>query len=108
NHKIKTAGMVNFSDLVLEKVKALPNSDTSAWDWLRQAQNVSVGGGLLAANYKRNIVVKEMDTTGLNTVNSYVLTGCWIKKISNSDFDRTSSDNSIETITISVDTMEKL
>lgn len=108
NYKVKTAGMAVIGDMTWEKIKPLPGSDTVLWDWLSQAQSIAQGGGLLAADYKRVVVVKEMDATGQNTVNSYVMTGCWVKKISNSDFDRSSSDNSLETATLSVDTMEKL
>ena len=108
NYKVKTAGMVSISDMTFEKVKRLPGSDIDIWTWLTSAQSITAGGGLLSVGYKRVVVIKEMDPTGLNTVNSYVLGGCWVKKVANSDFDRTSSDNSIETVTLSVDTMEKL
>lgn len=108
NYKVKTAGMVVIGDMTFEKVKRLPASDTTLWDWMTQAQSIVAGGGLLALGYKRNVVIKEMDSTGLNTVNSYALGGVWVKKIANSDFDRASSDNSIETATLSVDTMVKL
>lgn len=108
NYKVKTPGMVTVGDMTFEKLKRLPGSDTDMWDWLNQAQNITTGGGLLGLDYKRNVVIKEMDSTGTNTVNSYVCTGCWVKKIANSDFDRQGSDNSIETVTLSVDTIEKV
>lgn len=108
NYSVKTAGRVKVGDLVLEKIKPIPGSDSWAWDWLRSAQSQLAGGGLLPLAYKRILTIKEMDTTGLITLNRYICTGCWVKKVKTSTLDRTSSDNLIETITLSVDTIEKL
>lgn len=102
NRVIKTPGMIKTGDLVFEKVRPLGN-DMYAWDRLSMAQNPLTGGGELPIVVKHPIIIKEMDTTGMVTLNKWVCSGCWIKKISSSDLDRTSSDNIIETITFSVD-----
>ena len=108
NHKIKTAGQVTVGNLTLEKLKRIPNSDTSAWDWLRTAQSQITGGGTLAAVYKKILIIKEMDVTGTVTINRHVCTGCWPTKISQNDLDRMSSDNVIQTVELSVDVYEQL
>lgn len=108
NHKVKTAGMVTVGDLVFEKLRPLPSSDNWAWNWLNQAQDMALGGGQLPINFKQTIVLKEMDNTGNSTLNRWVCEGCWVKKISQSDFDRAASDNIIETITLSVDRVRRI
>lgn len=108
NHSVKTAGRVTVGDLVFEKLRPLPSADNWAWNWLNQAQDMMIGGGQLPINFKQTIVVKEMDNTGTATLNRWVCEGCWVKKISQSDFDRTSSDNIIETITLSVDRVRRI
>lgn len=103
NFSVKTAGRITVGDLVMEKLRPLPASDVWAWMWLQDAQNIQTGGGKLQANVNRNIVIKEMSTDGVTTVNRWFCEGSWVKKISQSDFDRATSDNIIETVTFSVD-----
>lgn len=103
NHDIKTPGRITVGDLVFEKLRPLPAPDNFGYQWLSQAQDIMTGGGNLALGYKRNIVIKEMDAAGTATVNSWKCNGCWIFKMSQSDFDRMASDNIIETLTLAVD-----
>lgn len=108
NHDIKTAGRVTVGDMVWEKLNPLPVPDSFAHDWLTRAQDLILGGGQLAATYKQTVVVKLMDSTGLVAVKRWLCTGCWISKLSHSDLDRMSSDNMIQSITLSVDTCIEL
>lgn len=103
NHSIKTAGRITFGDMTFEKLRPLPTADSFAWQWLTSAQDALTGGGNLALGYKRIVVIKEMDTTGLVAVNRWICEGCWVTKISQSDMDRQASDNVMETIALSVD-----
>lgn len=108
NHSIKTAGRVTVGDMVWEKLRPLPTPDNFAWTWLQQAQNIMSGGGQLSTGYKRNVVIKEMDTTGTITVNKWMCEGTWVTKLGQADMDRQASDNIIETITLSVDRCYRL
>lgn len=103
NSDVKTAGRVKVGDVTLEKVKRADGSDLWAWEWLQQAQNINTGGGQLAAGYKRAVVLKEMAPNGTTTLNRWILEGAWVKKLSQTGFDRNSSDNVIQTIVLSVD-----
>lgn len=107
NHSVKTAGRIKVEDMVFEKLRPLPTTDTWAWDWLKRAQDFDNGGGELPENYKKQVVIKEMSTNNTTTVNKWIADGVWPKKISQSDFDRMSSDNIIETITFSVDKVKR-
>lgn len=107
NHDVKTPGRWSIDDIVLEKLRALPNSDTWAMDWLTTAQDPNAGGGQLPDNIKKPVVVRELDTTGLLVVNTWEYDGCWVCKVGQTVMDRMSGENVIETITISVDTGER-
>lgn len=108
NRLIKTAGMIKLGDLKLEKLVRLPGSDLWAWQWLTSAQDMTFGTGNLANVYKRSIVIREMSPTGLGILNSWIIDGAWVSKISQSDFTRTESDNIIQTLEISCDGIIKI
>lgn len=103
NHAIKTAGMVVIGDLVLEKLRATPNPDIAADAWLNAAQNTRAGGGGIEAVYKLDIVLRQLNPDGRSTSAIWVAEGAWCHKIESSTYDRTSSENVIETLTLSVD-----
>lgn len=103
NFKVKTAGMVSVGDVTMEKLRPLPTTDVWAWTMLREAQDMETGGGGLEGMYKKVMVVKEMSADRVSTVNRWIYTGAWVCKVSQSDFDRMSSDNIIETVVWSVD-----
>lgn len=108
NYKIKTGGLTNVGTLILGKLRALPLGDTKAWRWLNQIQNPDTGGGDLPSNYKRTIIIKEMNSFGTVAVNRWVYSGCFPSKISYNELSRTSSDNTIETLEISVDKVRQV
>lgn len=107
NYDVKTPGKVKVGEMVLNKVRPAPQSDTRFWDWLSRAQNM-YGGSTLAAGYQETLVVRELGPDGIITLNSYVCEGCWVKKVKQSKFDRMSSDNVIETAALSVNRIYKL
>lgn len=108
NFKVKTAGMVKVGELKIEKLKRLPGSDPAAWLWLQQAQNMLTGGGNLAQVYKKTVIIKELGPSGLSTLNTWMLSGCWISKITQTDFSRTDSENVIQQLEFSVDLVQLL
>lgn len=109
NYNKKTAGGVTTGDCEIQKLKAVGSGDNFAWDWLTQAQNPATGGGGLPEDYKRDVVIKEFAPDGITTLDSYLLVGCFVMKISNSNYKRGAQDeNMIETVTLSVDRVEKL
>ena len=107
NSATKTAGLVSVSDLEATKIKLSDAADNWAWDWLNTAQNHVVGTGALPADYKRNIVVREMNAAG-RTVNRWILYGCWVRKVATSTHNRAASENVLETVTFSEDAIQKV
>lgn len=103
DYNIKTAGGKAVSDAELKKLVPAPEGDDWAWDWLLEA------GNSLAEDYKKDVVFKELAPDGVTTLNAYLWEGCWVKKISKSDFKRgNQNENVVETVTISVDNIIKI
>ena len=103
NYDVKTAGKVKTGDMVLEKLKPAEGPDLWAHNWFKQAQDVLLGGGALSQVYKKDLTIRELDPSGKVTLQTHIIEGAWVKKISLNDRDRGASDNSIETVTLSVD-----
>lgn len=71
--------------------------DRTAWDWL------TAGRYGRAMDYKQDIVVKEMDPSGIRAVNRWIWEGAWVSNFNNGEYDRLGTDNLIQTLTIQVD-----
>lgn len=108
NSTVKTGGMVNFTNLRMEKIKATAQSDTAIWLWMKSVQDTVTGGGLPPIAYKRILVIKEMDTTGTTAIRKHVCFGCFPVKKTTSEFDRQGNENTMDTIEFAVDSVEEL
>lgn len=107
NSDVKTAGRVSVGNITVEKLLVTSGSDTWGMDWFYSAQDPINGGGLTPAQYKEEMVINELAEDGVSIINSWLCTGVWPCKVSGIELDRTSSDNTIETIEFSVDTVDK-
>lgn len=108
NHSIKTGGRVNYGNVSIEKIMTTGGADNYFYDWAASVQDTVIGGGLVPSQYKRVLTVSELAEDGTSILNTWVLTGCWPTKINGQDLDRMSSDNTIESIELSIDKAEKL
>lgn len=108
NHDIKTAGGITVPDAELTKVRRAEVGESWAWDWMQQAQDMNAGLGGIEADYKRNVIFKELSPDGF-VLNSWLWEGAWIRKTSDSNYKRgNKSENVIETVIMSVDRVRKL
>lgn len=102
NYDVYTPGRRKTSVATLEKLKKADGIDNVFWDWLTTAQNDETGSGLLPSVVKKLVVVREL--TPMRTIAaSWQWVGAWPTKVSESDNDRESSDNSKEIVELSVD-----
>lgn len=108
NHDIKTAGRVQYGNVGIRKIMTTSGADNYFYDWAASCQDVIIGGGLLPSEYKRVVAVTELAEDGTSVLNTWILTGCWPTKINGQDLRRMSSDNTVESIDLSVDKIEKL
>lgn len=107
NRDVKTAGRVTIGNLTVEKLMTTSGPDDWCHDWLYSCQDHINGGGLTPSQYWEDILVEELAEDGLTTINTHILTEVWPTKISGLDFDRQSSDNTIESIEFAVGTIDK-
>lgn len=107
NRDVKTAGRVSVSNLVVDKLITTSGSDTWAFDWLQACQDMTLGGGLVPSQYWEDVVVLELAEDGVTVLNTHHYSEVWPCKISGLEFDRTSSENTVETVEFSVGTVNK-
>lgn len=108
NHDIKTGGRVKFGNVTISKIMTTSGADNYMFDWLYSVQDAIIGGGLTPTVYKRTVTITELAEDGTSILNTWILMGCWPTKINGMKLDRQSSDNTMETIELSVDKIEKL
>lgn len=92
NSVVYYAGTPTFSDGTLEvddMIGAQSKAVLEAWQNL--AYNVVTDKGGRAINYKRNATLIEYTSDHVK-VRSWKLIGCWIKNVSEDDYDKTNDD----------------
>lgn len=107
NRDVKTAGRVTIGDMTVEKLCTTAGSDTWVWDWLTACQDHINGGGLVPSQYWEEVVVNELAEDGVSILNSWLCEEVWPKQITGLNLDRTVSENTVESITFSVGTLNK-
>ena len=108
SYEEKTPGRLKVSDLVCEKFMAYGDpTENWAWEWLLQVQNYELGN-LVPANTAKNARLIAYQDDALTIAKIYELGKIWPKKIATGDFDKTSSDNVMETVTFSVTKFKKI
>lgn len=108
NHDIKTGGRVKFGNITLEKIMTTDGADTYFEDWMAGIQDPLIGGGLNPSFYKRDLVITELKEDGTGILNIWTCIGCWPNKRGAINLDRTESENTIESIELCVDKVEKV
>ena len=108
NHKIKTAGQVNFGVLTIESIFSASLPNRLFWDWILIIQDAYTGGGVIPDIYKKACSVDFLANDGVTIRNTFVYTGVWPSKINGIELDRVASDNTIEQIEFQVDEEAKL
>jgi phage tail-like protein len=107
NHKIKTAGMVHYTNLTAEKLLPSDQGDTYMWGWIDTCQSAMLGGGAIPEIYKKTILVTEFAEDGSTPLNTWTYQGVWPCKVNGLDLSRIKSENSLEKIEFSVDELIK-
>lgn len=107
NRDVKTAGRVTVGNMTVEKLMTTSGPDNWLHDWLYACQDHINGGGLTPSQYWENMTVEELAEDGVTVINTWILEEVWPCKVSGLDLDRTSSDNTIESIEFAVGTIDK-
>lgn len=103
NHVIKTGGMVKLGNITIDKIQNSSFADKLFWGWISLVQNEVTGGGVIPEIYKKAIQVQFLGNDGVTVLSTRSFIGAWPCKINGIELDRLSSDNTIESIEISID-----
>lgn len=108
NHDIKTGGRSKTGTIKIEKISTTSGADNYFFDWLYSVQDPIIGGGLVPDQYKRVVTITELAEDGTSALNTWICLGCFPAKINDTNLDRQGSDNTVESLELSVDKIEKL
>lgn len=103
NYMVKTAGMIKYTNLRVEKISNGSLPEKIIWAWMHSIQDEFTGGGVIPEIYKKAVQVQKLGTNGSNLIGAWNYIGAWPCKINGVELDRLSSENTIESIEFSVD-----
>lgn len=95
----KAAGRAKFSDITLEKSVPTGTADTGLVTWIRQCITVAAATGGIPADYMRDVDLVLYDRAG-NETKRYRLFNAWVKSAKFGSLDGSSSDNIMESLTL--------
>lgn len=103
-HAFKSPGLVNFSDITLERGAVADDSDL--YDWAEQCASIVESAGVIETRFRRNldIVVKDRDGTPLKR---WRVRDAWVQKFVAGEWDNDSSEKTIEQVVITFDSFER-
>ena len=108
NHDIKTGGRRKVTNIMIEKLMTTDGPDNYFLDWLSSVQDFISGGGLPPQQYKRVLTSTELAEDNATAINTWICTGVFPIKVNGQELNRQGSDNSIESVELSVDKIEKV
>lgn len=108
NFDVKTGGRKKIGKLMIDKISTSIGPDNWIDDWMNQVANELLGGGLLPTIYKKTLTIDQYSNDGLTIINSWVCFGCWPSKRNGIELDRKGSDNTLESIELEVDQIQKV
>jgi hypothetical protein len=107
NYDVKTAGRIKIGNLTISQILSATKSEKYFADWARQIQDQVTGGGELPSLYKRSCIVMELAPDGVSSLDTHIYDGCWPIKINGRELNRKGSDNTMESIELSVDVVRQ-
>lgn len=103
NFDIKTAGRKKIGNLTIGQILDATRPESYFKDWAKLIQDQDLGGGELPSLYKRSCIVQEFSSDGVTVLDTHIYDGCWPVKVNGREFNRKGSDNTMESIELSVD-----
>lgn len=102
NEYVETPGKVRVGEAVLQNLVPIEGDENWAYEWLTTAQDAENGGGGLREDYTRTVTVLQLAPDKTTTVRRHILTESWCKKLAHNNLAVGSSDNTMQTVTLSV------
>lgn len=108
NYDVKTGGRKKLGPIVIEQIMTAIGPDNWVESWINQVQNEFLGGGFLPIIYKRNLTIDEFSNDGVTLINQHLCFGCWPSKRNGIELNRRGSDNTLKTLELQVDQIQKI
>lgn len=108
NYKVKTPGMINFENITLEKLRPMDVADNWVHDWVNETADAFTGANGLPGSIKRNITIVQLASDNITVTDQWEVEGAWPVRVNGMNLSRVSSDNSMETVELSVDRVRKV
>lgn len=105
---VKTAGLARYGNVTLTKLRPIGTGSNWVWQWIQSIRNVRTGGGLLPSQYKRNLDIVQLAYDARTVTDRWEIRGAWPVRVNNMNLSRTTSENSMETVELAVDSSEKV
>ncbi len=96
-----TPGRTKFGKVTLERVQTVFGTDNSMWLWLQSAR-------VIGSRAKKTFTVRQLSADGITSVAIWQILDAFPTKVSQGENVRTSSDNVMETVELSVDKIVRL
>ncbi|MCP4676582.1 MAG: phage tail protein [Deltaproteobacteria bacterium] len=98
----KSPGRLTFADITLERGAT---KDKDLYDWFTDVAFTSSGIGLVEPGYKRNIDIVQLDRDG-GELRRWTVYNAWPTKFVAGEWDNSSDENIIESVTLAYDYFE--
>lgn len=95
----KSPGRMKFSDVTLERGAS---ADSDLWDWFNEVARGASGLGDVDYSYKRGLDIVQQDRDG-EELRRWRIFGAWPTAFVAGEWDNTSDENVIESITLTFD-----
>ena len=108
NTVLKTAGLVKVGTLKIDRIISMSAADgQSFYRWQNIAQNAQTQTGGAPEDYKQVVKIEEYVQYGtgndLTVIDTYYAIGAWPQKVNGREYDRTASENVVESVELAVD-----
>ena len=112
NTVLKTAGLSKPGTLKIDRIISADTltgvNGAAFFEWQKLAQDPFTQTGGDPLDYKMTVIVEELGNLGVGgnppvVLNTWTFEGCWPTRINGREFDRTASENLMESIELSVD-----
>ena len=103
NHVIKTAGQIKYGNATLKGI--ISQGAVISWVqvWVRQIQDVLLGGGDIPDLYKKNLTIEYLAIDGRTVVETEIWMGAWPCKLNGKSLKSIGSENIMNELEICVD-----
>lgn len=105
-YSVKTGGRIKIGNVNIDKIARTTESDSFFTSWAQQVADPVVNGGILPDAYKRSCVIDEVAENGVTVIDRHVYLGVWPTKLNGKELNRMSSDNTVQSVELSVDLPE--